>query len=73
MLSCNFNNFNNLVTLVNTRLRLPEDDAYALEHAEVLTKYFLIYICCIFVGLKNKLYLNFSKRPISLKIFQSKL
>jgi hypothetical protein len=44
MLGCNFNNFNNLVTLVNTRLRLPEDDAYALKHAEVLTKYIFLNI-----------------------------
>ena len=77
MLSCNSNNSNNFVTLLSTRLRLPEDDADALKHAGVLTKILLIYIyiCCAFVGLKNKLYFlsSFSKRPSSIKILQSKL
>ena len=44
MLSCNFNNFNNFVTLVSTRLRLPEDDADAMKHAGVITQILLIYI-----------------------------
>jgi len=69
-------NFNNFITLVSIRLRLPDDDdADALKHAGVLTKILVIYICCAFVGLKNKLYFlsSFLKRPISLKIFQSKL
>jgi len=39
-----FNNFNNFVTLSGTRLRLPEDDADALKHAEVLTIYKILYI-----------------------------
>jgi len=37
LLSCNFNNVNNFVTLAGTRLRLPEDDADALKHVGVLT------------------------------------
>ena len=37
-------------------LRLLEDDADALKHAEVLTIYKILYIYCSFVGLDNKLY-----------------
>jgi hypothetical protein len=42
----------------STRLRLPEDDADASKHVGVLEIYriLLIYICCEFVGLDNKLY-----------------
>jgi hypothetical protein len=44
--------------LILIRIRLPEDDADALKHEGVLMKYkvLLIYICCTFVGLDNKLY-----------------
>ena len=58
LLSCNFNSFNNFVTLASTRLRLPEDNADASQHVGVLMihKILLIYICCAFVGLGNKLY-----------------
>jgi len=39
-------------------IRLLEDDADALQHVGVLMlhKVLLIYICCSFVGLDNKLY-----------------
>ena len=43
--------------LILIRIRLPEDGADALKHVGVLTTYkiLLIYICCTFVGLGNKL------------------
>ena len=40
LLSSNLNNFSSFVTLVNTRLRLPEDDADASKHVAILTKYY---------------------------------
>jgi len=57
LLGGNFNNFNNFVTLASTRLRLPENDPDALKHVGVLMIYktVVIYICCTFVGLDNKL------------------
>jgi hypothetical protein len=56
LLSCNFNKYNNFVTLTSTRLRLTEDDADASKHVAVFTIYkiLLIHICCTFVGLDNK-------------------
>jgi hypothetical protein len=59
LLSCNFNNFNNFVTLASTSFRTPEDDADALKHVGVLTIHKILsmykYICCVSVGLDNKL------------------
>jgi len=57
LLSCNFNNLNNFVTLASTRLRPPEYDVDALKHVGILAIYkiILICICCAFVGLDNKL------------------
>ena len=51
----------NLLNLVSTSLRLPENDADALKHLGVLTMYkVLIYMCvCVcgaFFGLDNKLH-----------------
>jgi len=60
LFSCKFDNFNNFVTLASTRVRLPEDDAYASKHVGVLTiykiLYIYIYIYSAFAGLDNKLY-----------------
>jgi len=50
LLGCNFNNFNNFVTLASTRLRLPEDDADALKLVVgvlVINKIVVMYILCI--------------------------
>jgi len=53
-LCCSFNNF---ITSLSTRLRLPDDDADALKHVGVLTIYeILLMYMCAFVGLDNKLY-----------------
>ena len=45
----NSKNFNNFVTLANTRFRLLEDDADVLKPVRVLTIYkmLLIYILCV--------------------------
>jgi len=55
--SCNFYNFNNIVPLASTRLRLPEDDADALKHG-VITIYRIllicVHVCCAFVGLDKQ-------------------
>jgi len=57
------NRFNNSVTLANTGLRLPENDADALKHVRVLKIYkmlfiylYIVCICSIFFGLGNKSY-----------------
>ena len=58
LLSSNLNNFSSFVTLVNTRLRLPEDDADASKHVGVLMihKILLIYVYFAYVGVDNKQY-----------------
>jgi len=50
--------FVTLMIFVTSGVRLHEDDADASKHVAVLTIYkiLLIYICCAFVGLDNKLY-----------------
>jgi len=47
-----------IITLVCTRLRHPEEDADAWKYVVVCTIYkiLLIYICCAFVFVYNKLY-----------------
>jgi len=56
-MTCNFDNYNNFVTLASKRLRFPEDDSDALEHAGVLTVYKILFIHIRrkFVGLDNKM------------------
>ena len=58
-MSCNSNNSNNFVTLANTRLRFPEEEADALKHVAVLTVYKILFthMYCAFVGLGNKMYM----------------
>jgi len=63
----NFNSFISFVTLENTELRLPEDDADASQNVGVLINIIDIYIymcvcvcvcvcvCCVFVGMDNKI------------------
>ena len=45
VMNYNLNKCNNLVTVANTRTRLPEDDADASKHVGVITKNIYIYIC----------------------------
>ena len=44
LLSCNFNNLNNFVTLSSTSLRLPEDDADSSKHVAVLMVFTVLLI-----------------------------
>jgi len=48
LLGYNFNNFISFVTLANTKLRLPEDDADASQHVGMLINIIDFYICCAF-------------------------
>jgi len=58
LLSYNFNNLISFVTLANTKLRLPEDDADdadASQHVGLFINIIDFYICCAFVGMDNKI------------------
>ena len=60
LLGYTFNNFISFVTLANTKLRLPEDDADASQHVGLLINIIDFHICCAFVVMDNKIPINSS-------------